>query len=1431
VAVTVIGNAEATSGSSEVTSLAVSVPTHADGDLLVALIAQGENEDGVTDHHKDWTRQPGGRYISGGSPPSVPELLIQTRIASSEPASYTWTCSTSSLMVGQIIAIRGYDPDSGVHGIAQIAENPQGSGDPVSPSVTTVYSNEAILRVALIDDDEVPGTESNIAPGSTTFIQATMSNGGTFGADVSLASAIEIQASPGASATRTWNPNSSEENNGISIRIPEARISVSSVTASPQAADTWIAQGASTVAAGSLFGATQGAGTVELASSSNYAAATKVTQTVTSWSASSITFTANRGAIAQGRMYVFVTDNGGNRSAAKRVIVVDTRPRVAAVHRRVALNTSTGLQTITATNNTLGGRTPKGVLVLGITRTGTAGGLTDNLSVCRGFASATGPAQAACAMRSVDAVGTTQVHSRGASDELIMLLQTGSGTAGAVAVEANLDAFVPDGIRINIGATNGVAYLVDFLFFAGEELEIQAGIATVPGRGNVSSVALSIGDPDVLFMAGAGGQLNDSAITGASYTFGGARLRTRLGAATEQAMLCHTIPSGVTTTAPVSAADSGFVAGVSSASGAQWKVKAEPERDAGFRLVNHQDTPGTVQVAYLAIRWPGARTEFGFVSSPTGTGIVDRNIGWRPHCILFGGSRVQTVGTLEQDVDAGPQSLSYVAANDREPAVIGCVQVNSEDGQSTSNEQQEHLLQHVLRCRTVSTDLGALMVNYSDTGYAISWQFVLAAGRAQLHCVIENVSGALLAQVHGETVELDETRLAARELSRQRSEELSPDETRAGVRALIRQISEAVDVAESIARASGLIRAAGDAVTLAEVPGRARTMARTRDGSVTAEQDVLRVRTMARLAGESITADETSARMRALSRAVDEPEQIAEDVAHIRAICKAVSEALELGETLARIRALARAVSESQSISESAVRARALARAVQELEQLAQTHAAARTLIRSISELVQLTESAAKLRGLVRAVDETERILEDVVQAGVAKIVQVIDEALQLLEDSVSVRGLVRVLADVIESSEGAVRALGLVRAHGELVQVAQTLAAIRGLVRATDELENALEDAERVRTLARAVDETERLAQSVARMFALVRVADEALQVLGSALQVRGLVRAADEALQLSESTSRVRGLLRFRDEQLSVAETIARLRSAVRAIDELVQLADAQVRARTLARALSEVVQVLESADLLRGRMRQHSEPVQIVEQALRVTGLRKAVSETVQLAETLARRVGLIRAVGALVTLIEGAVRTRTLARLSDELVQRGESTRAPRDLSRAVSALVQLTESARHALGLLKSVDEAEQLPESATHSRGLLRAVTHAVQIVHSSAHALGLVRIAEDLVRSIEVATRSRALARVHTELESLLDEAVRVRGIVRVAEDLVSVLESQLDALGTVGKLIGRAIIRAAVSASAIFGAGTVSGRVRMGQSAVRGTVRIDEP
>lgn len=133
----------------------------------------------------------------------------------------------------------------------------------------------------------------------------------------------------------------------IAVRLP---LVPTLTTVAPE--EVYDAQ-ANIVITGTNFEAAQGTGGVELASSSNYAAATKIAQTETAWSATSVTFTVSKSTLDYGTVYAFVTSNAGFRSAGYPITLIESEPALLqasapAAELEVILYASGGASTVGA---------------------------------------------------------------------------------------------------------------------------------------------------------------------------------------------------------------------------------------------------------------------------------------------------------------------------------------------------------------------------------------------------------------------------------------------------------------------------------------------------------------------------------------------------------------------------------------------------------------------------------------------------------------------------------------------------------------------------------------------------------------------------------------------------------------------------------------------------------------------------------------------------------------------------------------------------------------------------------------------------------------------------------------------------------------------------------------------------------------------------
>lgn len=205
----------------ETTSITISLPSGVQADdLLIAIVAISEQEDTGTGivTPTGWTVV---ASEAAASAVSQPNATVYRRIANgTDDSTFTFTNGgTSTGILAHLLAYRGVNNLTG-DPITQINSTDGGgaTGCPTAPSVTTIGSNETILYIGFMDDDEIPGTEGNFYPAGTTGREATETTSG--GNGLGLGTAEDLQIIEGTTgAGQFQNCQASEEWGGITLAI------------------------------------------------------------------------------------------------------------------------------------------------------------------------------------------------------------------------------------------------------------------------------------------------------------------------------------------------------------------------------------------------------------------------------------------------------------------------------------------------------------------------------------------------------------------------------------------------------------------------------------------------------------------------------------------------------------------------------------------------------------------------------------------------------------------------------------------------------------------------------------------------------------------------------------------------------------------------------------------------------------------------------------------------------------------------------------------------------------------------------------------------------------------------------------------------------------------------------------------------------------
>jgi hypothetical protein len=152
----------------------------------------------------------------------------------------------------------------------------------------------------------------------------------------------------GTNGLGSFGWSSADANPAITLSCIQLQVTYTppppAITAAVEGTDSFGYQQTAVTITGTTFEATQGTGKVELASSSTYATATKVLQTVTSWSDTSIDFTAVLGGLTPGALFLFVTSTNGGTSTG-RAVTVTVPPGaawLAALNTPISVDVSSG---------------------------------------------------------------------------------------------------------------------------------------------------------------------------------------------------------------------------------------------------------------------------------------------------------------------------------------------------------------------------------------------------------------------------------------------------------------------------------------------------------------------------------------------------------------------------------------------------------------------------------------------------------------------------------------------------------------------------------------------------------------------------------------------------------------------------------------------------------------------------------------------------------------------------------------------------------------------------------------------------------------------------------------------------------------------------------------------------------------------------------
>ncbi len=197
-------------------TITVNVPASIQaGDLLVATLVTADNS-------LTFTQPAGWALVSGATNPAsttaiggMTQMVAYKFATAAEPASYTWTISSSTKSTAAIVAYREVDRSSPFNGFA-VTIAAAASATVSAPSVTTSVPNSVVLRLLGIDS----GGGGTISAPTGTTSRATISLQANPGTTVQVADAT--QATAGASGIASGTASTSAINVGYTLALRPA---------------------------------------------------------------------------------------------------------------------------------------------------------------------------------------------------------------------------------------------------------------------------------------------------------------------------------------------------------------------------------------------------------------------------------------------------------------------------------------------------------------------------------------------------------------------------------------------------------------------------------------------------------------------------------------------------------------------------------------------------------------------------------------------------------------------------------------------------------------------------------------------------------------------------------------------------------------------------------------------------------------------------------------------------------------------------------------------------------------------------------------------------------------------------------------------------------------------------------------------------------
>lgn len=256
----------------------------------------------------------------------------------------------------------------------------------------------------------------------------------------------------------------------------------------------------------------------------------------------------------------------------------------------------------------------------------------------------------------------------------------------------------------------------------------------------------------------------------------------------------------------------------------------------------------------------------------------------------------------------------------------------------------------------------------------------------------------------------------------------------------------------------------------------------------------------------------------------DESLEISEAELAVRELVRQVDESVEINEQINRLQSQVIQIDETVNITEVVLSVTGLIKQIDETLDMLENSTINNSQF--IESIIGIGEDVITVTGKIKTLNETVNIDEAVL--AVRNIVRQIDEDVDVQED-ITLHNA-KLVESLIEIEEAVIIVRNQIRIVNETINIDESVLRVKNLIiKIVDETVNILEQTEIVRDLVRIINEIINITEQENHILGLNRTVDESVNIIENKLAVRGLIRQVDEDIPIIENVTIFQFFLKF--------------------------------------------------------------------------------------------------------------------------------------------------------------------------------------------------------------------------------------------------------------------------------------------------------------